>query len=147
VSDRAEVAIEYMLLGLATAFAESVNMGDLIAMPNIPFTQPTPSPTAKWLRATILPADSFALAIGPSGPNQHYGFLQIDVFHGQNAGELVPLRIAAEATTYFKFGTSATRDGFTVKVLDTPKIRSSVRDDPWIMIPVRIPYKCFANNP
>lgn len=145
MSDRAEVAVEYALLSRAQAFAAT--QGITIALPYIKFDQPNPDPTAKWLRATFVPADSFALAVGPSGPNQHYGFLQMDVFYGQGVGEIGAMRIAAEISAYFKFGTVMTRDGFSVQVVDVPKIRQSIRDDPWVMIPVRIPYKSFANNP
>jgi uncharacterized protein DUF4128 len=144
VSDRAEVAVEIALLSQATAFAAAQSL--TIALPNIKFTQPDPSPTAAWLRATFLPADSFTLSIAP-GVNQHYGLFQIDVFYGQEKGEIAAMRIAAEAAAYFKFGTVLTRDGVNVQIIDTPKIRQSLRDDPWIMIPVRIPYKAFAENP
>src|SRR5580765_1681108 len=111
------------------------------------FTPPNASPTAKWLRASLLPNDSFALSINDDGPNQYYGILQIDVFYGQEAGIIAPMRIAAAAASYFKNGTTMTQDGFTVFIMDVPRISQGLRDDPWVMVPVRIPYQSLSVNP
>lgn len=153
MAEPVEAAIVSALLTRAKAFADAQAPAITISLPNIAFTPPAPTPTAKWLRATILPADSASLSVGFSGSNQHYGLLQIDVFYGQggpnNSGgsELAPSRIASAIIQYFKPGTEMTKDGFTARVIRTPYRGQMMKDDPWMMIPVRIPYLCFAPNP
>lgn len=141
--DAPEVAIEGALLAEAQAFANAQSL--TIAMPNRAFTPPTSAPTAKWLRATFLPADTETLGLGADDDNKHYGYLQIDVFHGQGAGALAPARIAAAAVTYFARGSKFTRDGITVEIIKQPYRMAALKDDPWLMIPVRIAYCCFTN--
>lgn len=143
--DKCEVAITSAMFQRAQAFADSQSM--TISFPNQTFKPPASGPQVKWLRATLLPNDSFALSINEAGPNQYYGILQLDVFYNQDEGLLAPMRIAAEAASYFKFGTTMTRDGFTVKVMDVPRVREGIRDDPWVMVAVRIPYRSLSVNP
>ena len=69
------------------------------------------------------------------------------MFWGLFAGELVPGRIAGQIIAWFKRGTSMTRDGFLINVIQTPYRRALLREDPWAIIPVRIPFICFAPNP
>lgn len=145
MADKCEVAISMAMLQRAKDFADSQSL--TIAFPNITFTPPSANPTAKWLRATLLPNDSFALSINQDGPNQYYGILQLDIFYGQEAGIVAPMRIAADAASYFKFGTTMTRDGFSVTVMDVPRVREGLRDDPWVMVSVRIPYRSLSVNP
>lgn len=141
--DLPEVAIEGVLLAEAQAFANAQSL--TIAMPNKDFTPPAVSKTAKWLRATVLPADTETLGVGSDDTNKHYGYLQLDVFHGQGAGELAPLRIAAAAISYFSRGSKFTRDGITVEIIKQPYRSQAMKSDPWVMIPTRIAYCCFAN--
>lgn len=142
MADAVEVAIEAALLAHAKAFAV-VNSLDL-SEPNITFNPPTPGKTAKWLRATFLPADTQTLPVG-AGDNRYYGILQIDVFYGIGGGEIAPARIAVLIIDHFKRGTTLTRDGFTVQILEQPYRRPSIKDDAWLMVPVRIRFTCFAN--
>jgi hypothetical protein len=141
MADAVEVAILSALLNQAVAALGSAN----IALPNVAFTPPTPSQTASWYRATLLPADTVALGVDPDADNQHYGLLRIDVFYGQNGGELAPMRLAAAVISAFKRGTKLTKDGFEVLIWKTPFRGNAIKDDPWIMIPVSIPYIAFAN--
>lgn len=145
MSELVEVSIEVALLARAKEFA--VAQGLTISQPNVAFTPPTASTSAKWLRATFLPAPSFGRTINHDGFNQHYGLMQIDVFYGQGAGEIAPGRIAATIIQYFTRGTILRPDGFTVRIEDTPRRGPIIKDDPWMMIPVSIPYRCFARNP
>lgn len=98
----------------------------------------------KYLRATFLPVPSFELGIGFSSNNQHYGMLQIDVFYGQGAGEPAIARVAAAVISYFKRGTEFSNDGFRVQINKAPYRSPILKDDPWMMIAVSIPYVCFA---
>lgn len=137
-----EVAIEAALLTRAQAFATA--QGLTISLPNIEFTPPVASIPAKWLRATFLPAPSFEMGIAFNAHNQHYGILQLDVFYGEGAGEYAPGRIAAAVIQYFPRGTQMSKDGFRVRIIKAPYRGSLLRDDHWMLIPVSIPYLCFA---
>lgn len=140
--EKVEVAIEKALLDRSQAFATANNL--LIALPNIKFDPPSVSVSAKYLRATLLPADTATIAIAASGNDQHLGLLQLDVFYGNGGGERAPRRIASDIISYFVRGTRMTVDGFNVDVLQTPRIGPSIKTDSWIFIPVRISYNCFA---
>ncbi len=141
--DLPEVAIEGAMLAEAQAFANAQSL--TIAMPNRDFTPPAVSKTAKYLRATFLPADTETLGVGSDDTNKHYGYLQVDAFYGQGAGELAPARVAAAAISYFARGSKFTRDGITVEIIKQPYRGPAIKSDPWIMIPVRVAYCCFAD--
>lgn len=143
--DAVEVAVESALLAHATAFAN--NNGLTIALPNIAFTPPTISATAKYLRASFLPVPSVPLAISYTSVNQHYGTFQVDVFYGQNGGEIAPARIAADIIAWFAPGTDLTSGSYTVHIQRTPYRGPAIKDDPWLMLPISIPYIAFATNP
>lgn len=131
------------MLTRAQAFATSQAIA--ISLPNIAFTPPTAGQNAKWLRATFLPAPTASLPVG-SGSDQYYGILQVDVFYGQGAGEYAPGRIASAVIDYFKRGTEVSKDGFTARVYRRPSRGPMIKDDPWVMLPVTIPYQCFATS-
>lgn len=144
MSDAAEVAIEAALLAQAQAFADAQSL--TIAMPNIAYTPPTPTRTAKWLRASFFPVPTETLSVAP-GTNQHGGLFQIDCYAGAEGGEMLVARLAAAAIAYFKRGTSLSRDGFTIRILKAPYRTPLRRDDAWVAISVRIEFLCFANDP
>lgn len=145
MTEAVEVAIELALIDRAQAFATANSLH--IAVPNISFTPPVVSPTAKYLRAMILPADTATLGISSSSTNQHYGLLQMDVVFGIGGGEVAPRRIAADIISYFIRGTKIPSNGFSIEVLQTPRLGTTMKDPSaaaWMMLPVRIPYNCFA---
>lgn len=139
-----EVAIEYALLSRAQAFAAAQSPALAISLPNIAFTPPVASGTAKWLRATFLPAPSFEMGIAWDAHNQHYGLFQIDVFYGQGSGEIAPGKLASSIIAYFARGTVMTKDGVSVRVTKQAYRGPMIKDDPWMMVPVTIQYLCFA---
>jgi hypothetical protein len=141
MTEAVEVAIELALLDRAQAFALENNLP--IALPNILFDSPTPGVSSKYLRATILPADTLTLPIG-SGSDQHYGIFQMDVFYGTGGGEIAPKRIAAAITSYFIRGTRIVSNGFNIDIVQTPRIGPQTPDGTWTFLPVRIPYQTFA---
>src|ERR1043166_2958103 len=142
MTDAVEVAIELALMDRAKAFATAQGLS--IALPNIEFTPPEITPNAKYLRASLLPADTAVLGVAFSATNQHLGLMQLDVFYGKGGGEIAARRIAAAIISYFIRGTRMTSNGFNVEVLQTPRIGPSTEQNSWLMLPVRIPYKCFA---
>lgn len=146
-----EVAIESALLTKAQAFAAAQSPAIAISLPNIAFTPPESKVTVgaattygKYLRASFLPAPSFETGISWDAHNQHYGLMQLDVFYGQGAGEYAPGRIASAIIDYFKRGTRLTKDGVTVLINKAPYRGPMLRDDPWMCVPVSIPYLSFA---
>ncbi len=145
MSEAVEVAIELALLGRAQNFAEAQTPSLSISLPNIAFTPPTISTTAKYLRATILPADTTALGVTYNATNQHYGLFQMDVFYGVGGGEIAPRRIAAAIISYFKRGTRISSNGFNIDVVQTPKLGPQITAGAWTFLPVRIPYNSFAS--
>lgn len=144
MADAVDVAIKAALLDRAQAFATAQGLGSAISMPNVEFTPPTAGKTAKWLRATLLPNETDSRRVSDTEPALHFGFLQIDVFYGLGAGELAPGRIASAAIDYFPRGTVFERDGFEIRITREPYPQPLIKDDPWAMIPVRIPYQCLG---
>lgn len=149
MADAVETAIQLALVLRAQQFAAAQSPALTIALPNVVFTPPVASATAKWLRATFLPADTFSPGVSYASKNEHRGLLQVDVFYGFGGGEAAPRRIAGGLIAYFKRGTKVTKDGFTAEVISAPYCAPMVKDieGPWMMIPVRIPYFCVAPNP
>lgn len=140
--DPVEVAIEAALLAHLGIFAAAQSPVITIAQPNIAFTPPSPvTPSARWLRATFLPVPSTRII---SGPNTHAGLFQVDVFYGAGGGPLAPGRVASALIEHFR-DERLTRDGITVQVNALPYRDSMVTDAPWVFVPVRVPYQCFAS--
>ncbi len=153
MAEPVEVAIESALLTKAQAFAAAQSPAIAISLPNIAFTAPESKVTVggavtygKYLRASFLPAPSFETGIAWNAHNQHYGIFQLDVFYGQGAGEYAPGRVVSAAIAYFARGTKLTKDGFTVLINKVPYRGPMIKDDPWMMIPVSVPYLCFARS-
>lgn len=142
MTDLVEVAITTALNTKLKAFATANSLR--VAYPNVPFTAPKTSATALWLRANYLPADTVSLGVVYNSHQQHYGFLQVDVMYSAGGGERPALRMAAALTAYFERGTRLTSDSFIIEVVRRPFRNSTLKDDPWIQIPVRIPYTCFS---
>lgn len=137
-----EVAVNMALIARAQAFATA--QGLAISLPNVAFTPPALNSSAKWLRATFLPAPTATLPVG-SGSDQYYGLMQLDVFYGAGAGEYAPGRIASSLIAYFAKGTVLTKDGFTVRINKRPYRGPMIIDGSgWAMIPVTIPFQCFS---
>jgi hypothetical protein len=86
------------------------------------------------------------LALG-SGANQHYGLMQIDAVYGQNAGEPAVRRLAAQIVSLFKRGSVFTKDGYAARIWKAPYLGPLMKDDPWVFVPVSIPFIAFATDP
>lgn len=117
----------------------------LVAQPNVKFTPPIAGPNVGWLRGTFLPADSFELAVAHDGLNQHYGIFQVDVLYGMGSGELAPGRVVASVLSWFQRGTRLVKNGIIVDIKRLPFRGRMINDDPWVMIPISIPYLSFTN--
>jgi hypothetical protein len=147
MADAIEVAIEGALLTRLRALTLSPAV--TVSLPNVPFTPPTPvTQTSAWLRATFLPAPSMAMGVQYDAANRHSGIFQVDVFYGQGGGELAPARIASTIIQWFPRGSRYSQDSATVEIgigNNIPRRGQMLKDDPWVMIPVSIPYVAYAN--
>ncbi|HWV44130.1 phage tail terminator-like protein [Pseudorhodoplanes sp.] len=142
MADPVEVAIEAALLAHLGIFAAAQSPVITIAQPNVAFTPPSPvTPTTRWLRATFLPVRPTRII---SGPNTHSGLFQVDAFYGAGGGELAPARTASALIEHYR-DQRLKRDGFTIQINQLPFRDPLVTDSPWVFIPVRIPYQCFAS--
>ncbi len=144
MTDAVEVVIPLALLRRLASFAAAHSPALTVSYPSIDFVKPDASKTIQWLRATYMPADTATLGIGVGDTNNHYGMMQVDVFQGQGLGEPAPRRTAAEIVAYFPRGLRLTLGGFNVDVIRSPYLGPLIKDDPWVMVPVRIPYQCLA---
>jgi hypothetical protein len=115
-----------------------------MAEPNRPFNPPTAEPTARYLRASFIPAPSFAIGIPWASHQQHYGIFQIDVFNGILGSDREPRRTAARLAAYFQRGTTLIEDGFAITIYEAPQIAQGFADGSWWIIPVRLLYRCYA---
>lgn len=140
-----EVATEKALIDRLIAYATSPDVQ--VSVPNVSFTMPQAGQNVWWLRGTFLPAETFALGVSYTATNQHYGIFQIDVFFGEESGEYAPGRIATDLIAWFKRGTKLTQDGFKVEMIRPPWRSRLIKDSPWVIIPVNVPYIAFAPNP
>jgi hypothetical protein len=121
-----------------------------VSYPNIDFTPPAASKTAKYLRVSHLPADTFAASIGKLDSNKYAGLYQVDVFIGNGAGEPAAIAIAEQIIAKFKRGTRLTKNNFTIEIQDPPSRLPYLQDaetKAWWMLPVRVAYVCYAKNP
>lgn len=144
MTDAVEVSVNKMLIDRLLAFTQSPDIR--VSVPNISFPPPAAGQDVWYLRATFLPAESFALGIGYSAVNQHYGLLQVDVFYGENSGEYAAGRVATDVISWFKRGTKlGPLNGFRTEVFKTPWRSRMIKDSPWVIIPVNVPYIAFAN--
>lgn len=145
MAEPTEVAIEYALLERLLAITLASPDDVTFALPNKLFTAPNPVlSSSRYVKADILWAPTSAISIAYDAPNQHLGIFQASVFHGQGGGEGPPARLAAQIIAWFARGTSMVKDGVRVTVHLPPYRGNLLRDDPWVMIPITIPFRAFV---
>jgi hypothetical protein len=150
-----EAAVKIALMDQAIAFAAAQSPALKISLPNgvgadgRPFKNPDPSAQAQWLRANVLPAPTVSTGIATNAHNLYAGYLQIDVMQGIGGGTAPMARVIAAIAAFFHVGMKLTKDSVTVQIV--PDARKQVVsegpmmiDGSWAMIPVSIPYQCFA---
>lgn len=148
MAEPVEVAIQAALIAHLEALSFSPSNID-ISYPNLAFTPPSPAtPSASWLRVTFLQAPTLGLSVGhDGGANEHLGIMQVDVFWAMGSSEGPPGRTAAQIIEHFTRGT-VVFSGSTRVAIDKAPFRGTLRqDDPWVMIPVSIPYHAYSPNP
>lgn len=146
MTDTADVAVVKALLDYLQQLSSSPD-SVAISMPYRRFSAPTGAGT-QWLRATILPATKIALGVDDNASNQISGILQVDALrYLSDDGELPVARLAQSVMNWFARGTQIEIDNQRVYITRTPYRGRIMKDDPWIFIPVSIPYLAFTTNP
>lgn len=145
------MAVESSILLALNAQLDALTFSPVITISyaSRPFTVPTVGPTAKYLRVTHLPADTFEQGVSFGDTNKYTGIYQIDLFTGNNFGEPNAIAIAEQIISQFKRGTQLVKNNFTIEILDPPSRLPYVKDDSgsWWMLPIRITYTCYSRNP
>lgn len=111
-----------------------------IAWPNMSFTKPATG----YLRVTHVPNMNRRLFIGSTAPHQRLGLLQIDVFGKKNENIAVTGEVAGKVAAHFSTDIKMTYGGVTVRVTSAPTVAQPMDDDTHVLVPVSVPYECFA---
>jgi hypothetical protein len=147
MSDGPEEAVQKMLADWLLNASPEIIDPDLISFPNARFEQPTPTASARWARVSYLPAETIGFGISDDADNQHYGLMQVDFFAPLEVGELEPTRYAEKVIKLFRKNTVIFGDGYKTRIYATPYRLPMIKDDEWVMVAARVPYKLFAPTP
>ena len=129
--DQIEAQIVEALLRRAEGFAS--DQGLQIAFPNVEFTPPSPGQGVYWLKVSLLPVPSVEVGISFNSHVSH--------------SEVGMSRIASDAVNYFRRGTVMQSGGVNVNVYRQPYRSQAIKDEPWMMMAISIPYQCYARQP
>ncbi len=137
----AEAAImEALFARLATLTLTPVHP---IAWPNLSFSKPGSN---RYLEARFVPNTVTRRFIGSGDPQQHIGFLQVNVRDGQNQGSRV-VETAGLVAAHFSTDLQLPHaTGVSVRITSKPEVAAPiVENNPaGILVPVMIPYECWA---
>jgi hypothetical protein len=111
-----------------------------IAFENVQYE---PEVGTKWIRPTVLPAQSDVLAMSDSGLEVHEGVFQVDVFTDINKGKSDSLTTADDISSYFARGLALTYSGVSVRIIRKSTGTSS-RDGAWYMTSLLIDYQSIT---
>lgn len=130
-----KAALETVLAGLSPALPTQWE--------GTPITPPTPA--SGWLRTHLLPAVSKPAGLGSAAQTIHTGIFQVSVFWPAGVGTGAAVAVADAVAALFHRGSSASSGSTRVEFL-TPSIAPLIHatDDPWLHIPVSVPYRAFA---
>lgn len=111
-----------------------------VAWPNESFTKPLTG----YLRVTHVPNLNRRLHIRSEDPHQRLGLLQVDVFMPKNQNVAVALEVAGKVAAQFPTDDWLTYGNAAVRVTSAPTVAQPMDDDTHVMIPITVPYECFA---
>lgn len=111
-----------------------------IAWPNLSFTKPATG----YLRVTHVPNMNRRVFIGSTDPHQRLGLLQIDVFGKKNENIAIAVEVAGKVTAHFPTDLRMRFGNVTVRVTAAPTVAQPLDDDTHVLVPVTVPYECFA---
>lgn len=109
-----------------------------IAYPLVAFT---PTPGTAYLDARpILRAEPDQPFLAFDSDVIHRGVFQVDTVAPDGAGEAPAVRLASLVAERFAVGTMIYVSWYRIKVLQVPTIGATIKDAPWIRVPVSVPY-------
>ena len=118
-----------------------VRLSTLPDLPSVAWENDTYEPDLSiYLRATILPSESFQACLGEEGLDQHSGVFQVDVFIPNGFGRTIwPDQIA----DHFKRDTILEQNLVKVRT-STVSILTAYKSENFYIVPVSIPYRAFT---
>jgi hypothetical protein len=134
--------VESIIPGLLMA-----RLAELVLVPALPVAWPNVSfspPVGGYLRASYLPNANRRFLDRASDPHQRVGFFQVDACTPLNRGAIDAQEIAGRIAEHFACGTEMWSGILRVSVTKAPDIARAMPDGTHWMVPVSIPYECFA---
>jgi hypothetical protein len=98
-----------------------------------------------WYRATFLPGQQVAAAIGTDSANRNVGVFQIDVVYPKDAGDVTAQAEAERIAACYKRGTMLTYSAVNVRC-ERAYRGPAVQEDDWFFIPVKVEYRADTTN-
>ncbi|WP_127524583.1 DUF4128 domain-containing protein [Mesorhizobium sp. Z1-4] len=112
-----------------------------IAWPNVNYT---PSPSTRYLRVNHIPNRAGRVHISSTAAHRRYGVLQMTAFLPKNGGPTNATELAGAVAAHFPADHEMTVEGVTVRVTEAPSIAQALPDDTHWMVPITVPYECWA---
>tara|TARA_R110000868_G_scaffold192553_2_gene437120 strand:+ start:592 stop:1023 length:432 start_codon:yes stop_codon:yes gene_type:complete len=108
-------------------------------------SQYTPVVGTKYLRETLMPADTSQAELGTTGMDHNEGNYQVDAFTPASSklGKSEAILLADGIATQFKRGAVLTYNGVNVRIKSVSR-GTGVIDGAWFMIPVFISFKSYT---
>jgi hypothetical protein len=105
----------------------------------------TPAVGTRWYRATFLPGQSVAAAVGVDAQNRHVGLFQIDIIDPTGSGDMVTQTEAERIIACYKRGTVLTYTGVSL-ICDRAYRLPANQEEDWFVIPVIVEYRADTAN-
>ena len=102
--------------------------------------------TARWYRATFLPGEPRAAAVGVDAPNRQVGVFQVDVFDPTNKGDAIAAAEAERIAGSYKRGTVLSAGGVSVLIRKAYRTRGDNTDPAWYMVSAIIEWQADVEN-
>lgn len=104
-----------------------------------------PTVGTAWYRATFLPGEQRAAAIGTDSANRNLGVFQIDVIYPKDAGDITCQAEAERIATCYKRDTVLTYSSTLVRC-ERAYRGPAIQEDDWYRIPVFVEYRSDTTN-
>lgn len=114
------------------------------AYPGEAFEVPHEAKLAPFLSVGRISASPVRVSIGDGKPHNRTGFVVISLFYPLGRDLSAYDQIAAEIADHFVDGTQMTYSDITVTITSYPHIQDGYEDNGYWIVPVRIPWRCYA---
>jgi len=100
----------------------------------------------RYYRATFLPGEPRAAAVGESAANRCVGIFQIDVFDPPNKLDVATRTEAERIAACFKRGTALVYNGVNVRIEKAYTTKGDSSDPAWFMVSVVVRWRADIAN-